>query len=89
MDMSGIDVRVAVRLRLGLPLSELVPPSCPLYTRAKRSAFAHAIWPQTQPSAAEVQISDPTLGSESGGEQETKDGAPTLQQRDHSPDEQH
>ena len=30
MDMSDIEVRVAVRLRLGLPLSELVPPSCPL-----------------------------------------------------------
>jgi hypothetical protein len=26
MDMSDIDVRVAVRLRLGWPLSELVPP---------------------------------------------------------------
>jgi hypothetical protein len=30
MDMSDNDVRVAVRLRLGWPLSDLAQPSCPL-----------------------------------------------------------
>jgi hypothetical protein len=30
MDMSDNDVRVVVRLRLGLPLSELAQPFCPL-----------------------------------------------------------
>ena len=30
MDMSDNDVRVVVSLRLGLPLSELAQPSCPL-----------------------------------------------------------
>ena len=43
MDMSDFDVRVAVRLRLGLPLSELVPPSCPLCDEDMRDHPSHPL----------------------------------------------
>ena len=43
MDMSDFDVLVAVRLRLGLPLSELVPPSCPLCDEDMRDHPSHPL----------------------------------------------